>query len=256
MSAHGEHSAGRRRAAGADSTVSPDPVSPASIPDAAVTRLATYQHVLRSFSERGVLVASSNELATAAGVNSAILRKDLSHVGANGVRGVGYDVSRLTARIKLALRTDHTQLVALAGAGRLGTALAAHTGFGRGFEIVALFDADPALIGTTPQAGGPQVEALDAIERTCAAHPDGDVAIGVIATEESHAQAACDAFVAAGIRQLLNVTTVGLSTSPDVVVRNVDLALELQVLGFQASRSRMLPTQSNEPVMGEETVTA
>ncbi len=221
------------------------------IPEPTVTRLATYLHVLRSFSERGVLVASSVQLATAAGVNSSILRKDLSHVGANGVRGVGYDVGRLTARIKLALHTDSTHTVALAGAGRLGRALIEHAGFGRGFRIAAMFDADPRLIGTIIDDGGPTVAPLTAIVDVCAGRDAEPIEIGVIATADPDAQTACDAFVEAGVRQLLNVTPTTLRTESDVVVRQVDLALELQVLAFNASRSR-----GRRTVMGEETVTA
>ena len=108
---------------GAESAKSADADPPASavppvdgpatdIPGPTVARLATYLHVLRSFSRRGILLASSGELATAAGVNPAILRKDLSYVGANGVRGVGYDVGRLTARISMTLHTDSIHTVA------------------------------------------------------------------------------------------------------------------------------------------------
>lgn len=214
----------------------------AAIPEPSVTRLATYLHVLRSFSERGVLVASSVEVATAAGVNSAILRKDLSHVGANGVRGVGYDVARLTARIALALRTDATHDVALAGVSGLGRYLLGQAGFGRGFRIVAMFDPDPALVGTRLDPAVPAIAEMSRITELCAAADTPQVEIGVIATDGAQAQDVCDAFVAAGVRQLLNVTPRALRTAPDVVVRHVDLALELQVLAFHASR--------------EETVTA
>ncbi|MFT4044914.1 MAG: redox-sensing transcriptional repressor Rex [Gordonia sp. (in: high G+C Gram-positive bacteria)] len=204
------------------------------IPKPSVARLATYLHVLRSFSQRGVLIASSNQLATAAGVNPAILRKDLSYVGGNGVRGVGYDVSRLTARISMALHTDNTHTVALVGAGALGEALIAHTGFGRGFEVLAIFDDDPSLIGTT--VNGLRVAPLSEVSYLADASGER-VEIGVIATTAEVAQDACDALVAAGVRYLLNITTATLLTDSDVVVRQVDLALELQVLAFQASRS-------------------
>ena len=144
--------------------------SATEIPEPTVTRLATYLHVLHSFGQRGVLVASSGQLATAAGVNPAILRKDLSHVGANGVRGVGYDVGRLTARISMVLHTDSTHTVALAGAGWLGRALLAHAGFGRGFRVAAMFDADPDVVGTVVTPEGPQVAALSTIAEVCAGH--------------------------------------------------------------------------------------
>ncbi|AZG47985.1 redox-sensing transcriptional repressor Rex [Gordonia insulae] len=220
-----------------DDTAQPPPAEH-DIPEPAVTRLATYLHVLRSFSERGVLIASSVQLATAAGVNSAILRKDLSHVGANGVRGVGYDVGRLTARISLALHTDSVHTVALAGAGRLGQALLAHAGHGRGFRVAAMFDADPAVVGTILEPGGPTVAPLTAIADVCAGRDVEPIEIGVVATADADAQAACDAFVGVGVRQLLNVTQMTLRTDSDVAVRQVDLALELQVLAFNASRSR------------------
>ncbi|MEE4025828.1 redox-sensing transcriptional repressor Rex [Gordonia sp. PKS22-38] len=232
-----------------DDPGSDDPDS--EIPEPTVTRLATYLHVLHSFSQRGILVASSGQLATAAGVNSSILRKDLSHVGANGVRGVGYDVGRLTARIAMVLHTDSTHTVALAGAGRLGRALLAHAGFDRGFRVAAMFDADPDIVGTVVEPGGPTVAPLAAIADVCAGRDVEPIEIGVIATAEDDAQAACEAFVGVGVRQLLNVTPTTLNTDSDVVVRQVDLALELQVLAFNASRSRV-----RRPVMGEETVTA
>jgi redox-sensing transcriptional repressor len=218
---------------GAQSSSVPDPAG--HIPAASVARLAAYLHVLRTFSENGVVVTSSGQLATAAGVNSAILRKDLSHVGANGVRGVGYDVARLTARISRALRTSDTHNVALAGAGLLGRALVAHTGFGRGFRVVAMFDTDPAVVGTGFRSGAVDITVapMSELARQCA---DREVDVAVIATPDSVAQATCDAFVAAGVRQILNVSTVTLRTPPGVHVRPVDLALELQVLAFNASR--------------------
>jgi len=234
---------------------------PTTIPRPAVSRLVTYLYILRSFTARGVVVASSGELATAAGVNPSILRKDLSYVGAVGVRGVGYDVSRLTARIKLALHTDSTNTVALAGAGRLGRALISHTGFGRGFTVAVLFDSDPEVVGSG-FADDLVVAPLSEIEATLEGLGSG-IDFGVIATADDDAQTACDAFVAGGISRLLNVTPVHLSVDSDVVVRQVDLALELQVLGFQAyavhradAPERIVPTTESNQAMGEEAVTA
>lgn len=203
------------------------------------------------------MIVSSSQLATAASVNPAILRKDLSYIGANGVRGVGYDVARLTARISLALHATGEFRVALAGAGVLARMLMAHTGPGRGFEVVAMFDSDPAEIGrrysmrrqTYAEAradesigsGADQtvpdevvVEPMDDIARVC------DVAgvdIAVIATADDTAQAACDAFAGAGVRQMLNMTSVPVRVPDHVVVRPVDIGLELQVLAFDASRA-------------------
>ncbi len=119
-------------------------------PQATVTRLATYLRVLGGLADAGTLIVSSEELATASGgVGSAKLRKDLSFLGPNGVRGVGYDVLRLQARIENALGLDQGHRVVLVGVGNLGRALARYPGFDRrGFTMAGLFDSDPSIVGT------------------------------------------------------------------------------------------------------------
>ncbi|WP_237340943.1 redox-sensing transcriptional repressor Rex [Williamsia soli] len=213
------------------------------IPSAAVARLATYLHVLRSMSETGAMVVSSGQLAAAAGVNSAILRKDLSHVGSGGVRGVGYDVSRLVARIALALGVEHNHNVVLAGAGHLGKALINRVGFDRrGIKIVAMVEADPQLVGTSIAAaeGELRVRGLAEIPAICAEHR---VEIAVLATSDEHAQITCDSFVAAGVQQILNFTCVAPRVPEHVYVRPVDFALELQVMAFNAARRHSAEAQ-------------
>src|SRR5437899_1008669 len=74
-----------------------------SVPEATVARLATYLRVLTGFAGRSVITVSSEELAAAAGVNSAKLRKDLSFLGSYGIRGVGYDVATLTDELSRTL---------------------------------------------------------------------------------------------------------------------------------------------------------
>ena len=69
------------------------------IPEATIARLPVYLRVLYSCAEQGIATVSSEELAAAAGVNSAKLRKDLSHLGSYGTRGVGYDVDYLIYQV-------------------------------------------------------------------------------------------------------------------------------------------------------------
>ncbi len=115
------------------------------VPDATVARLATYLRVLGSLGDRAITTVSSEELAAAAGVNSAKLRKDLSFLGSYGIRGVGYHVATLTEEIARTLGITVHRSVALIGVGNLGQALAGYAGFAsRGFRIAALIDADPA----------------------------------------------------------------------------------------------------------------
>src|SRR4051794_41874476 len=121
---------------------------PRTIPEATVARLAVYLRVLTGLVDGGRSTVSSGELASAAGVNPAGLRKDLSHLGPCGVRGVGYEVRTLRDRIARVLGVERSRACVLVGIGNLGAALADYAGFGtRGFEFVGLFDAAATRVG-------------------------------------------------------------------------------------------------------------
>ena len=210
------------------------PVAPAKrpVPEATVTRLAVSLRLLGVFPERGAETVSSEELATASGVNSAKLRKDLSYLGSYGTRGVGYDVASLAHQLERVLGLDHHQSVALVGVGNLGHALAGYAGFaGRGFPVSAMFDVDPDLVGT--RINGILVEHVTDIEAVCR---ERGVTIGMVATPGAAAQDACDLLVRGGVASILNFAPVVLQVPADVEVRKVDLAVELQVLAFHVAR--------------------
>jgi redox-sensing transcriptional repressor len=181
---------------------------------------------------------SSEQLADHAGVNAAKVRKDLSYLGSYGTRGVGYDVDELVGEIARELGLTHDWPVAIVGLGNLGHALANYRGFGaRGFQIVALVDADPAKVGR--KVGGLQIESLDALDRIVA---ERNVAIGIIATPAAAAQEVADRLVDAGVGSILNFAPAVVTVPASVSLRKVDLATELQILSFyQRHRSRLLP---------------
>lgn len=203
------------------------------IPEATVARLPVYLRVLVDLAGEGVETVSSEELAELAGVNAAKVRKDLSHLGSYGTRGVGYDVSRLRLRMSRALGLVHTWPVVIAGFGNIGRALAKHEGFReRGFPVVAAFDVDPELVGTSVE--GVPVHHPDDLAAVVA---ETGAAIGVIATPAAAAQQAADRLVDAGVRALLNFAPAVLTVPPQVSLRAVDLVVELQILGFHLSQT-------------------
>jgi len=202
------------------------------LPDATVARLPEYLRSLHHLLDDGQDTVSSEGLAAAAGVNSAKLRKDLSHLGSYGTRGVGYDITRLVEQIEHVLGLKIHRGVALVGLGNLGHALAGYAGFAsRGFEIVALFDADPARVGELVH--GLAVRHIDQLAATVAQER---IAIGVIATPARAAQSVADQLVAAGVTSILNFAPCVLSVPEGVDVRKVDLAVELQILSFHEHR--------------------
>ncbi|MET0964783.1 MAG: redox-sensing transcriptional repressor Rex [Nakamurella sp.] len=205
------------------------------IPEATVARLAVYLRILSGLgdqrSQRQSTI-SSEELASAAGVNSAKLRKDLSFLGSYGIRGVGYEVGTLVEEISRTLGAHRAHRVALVGLGNLGQALAGYPGFaGRGFVISALFDSDPDRVGCA--VGGRTIQHINDAVAVCRS---SGVTIGVIATPASAAQDVADILVSAGVRSILNFAPGVLVVPPGVEVRHVDLSLELQILAFHESR--------------------
>ncbi len=202
------------------------------IPEATIARLPLYLRALYALADRDTASVSSEELAAAAGVNSAKLRKDLSHLGSYGTRGVGYDVDYLIYQVSRELGLTQDWPVIIVGAGNLGRALANYGGFAtRGFRVAAMIDSDQQVIGTS--IAGHRVYAADEIERVVARF---GVMIGAITVPAFAAQGICDRLVAAGVTSILNFAPVVLNVPDGVDVRKVDLSIELQILAFHAQR--------------------
>jgi redox-sensing transcriptional repressor len=207
-----------------------------TIPEATVGRLPVYLRALVDLAEAGAGTVSSDELAEAAGVNSAKVRKDLSHLGSYGTRGVGYDVAYLIHQIRRELGLTQHWAIAIVGVGNLGQALANYGGFAeRGFRVAALVDADTARVGE--RIGDLEVRHVDDLPAIVS---ELDVAIGVIATPAGAAQEVADRLVDAGVRSILNFAPATITVPPGVSVRKVDLAVELQILAFYEQRKATL----------------
>jgi redox-sensing transcriptional repressor len=187
--------------------------------------------------DQAVTTVSSEQLAERAGVNAAKVRKDLSYLGSYGTRGVGYDVEHLVREVSGELGLTRDWPVVIVGLGNLGRALANYRGFGaRGFRIVALIDADPDKVGE--RLGDLAVEPIEALHAVVA---ERRVAIAMIATPAGAAQDVADRLVEAGVGSILNFAPTVVVVPPDVSLRKVDLATELQILSFyqqHAQRAR------------------
>ena len=202
------------------------------IPEATVARLPVYLRALVALAEQNTATCSSEELAAAAGVNSAKLRKDLSYLGSYGTRGVGYDVDYLRYQIAREIGVTQDWPVVIVGIGNLGHALANFSGFrSRGFHVVGLLDADPAM--KDQDVAGLRVRPFADLHDIAVEH---GVAIGVIAVPAVAAQDVADALVEAGITSILNFAPIVLSVPEGVDVRKVDLSIELQILAYHEQR--------------------
>jgi len=209
-------------------------MTPRPIPPATVARLPAYRRALMDAADMDVRTIASGGIAEAVGVHPDQVRKDLSHLATRGTRGVGYDVRALIAETSAILGLDEERTVVLVGVGNLGRALAAYEGFApQGFRLVAVLDADPALIGT--RVAGLLVRPVTDLARIARSE---HVEMGVVAVPGPAAQDVVDAMVGAGLNAILNFAPVHVRAPAHVAVRRVDLSTELQMLSFHRSARR------------------
>ena len=211
------------------------------IPEATVARLPIYLRCLVEVADAKISTISSERLAEMAGVNAAKVRKDLSHLGSYGTRGVGYEVEYLLVQISRVLGLTQDCPVVIVGVGNLGHALANYRGFtARGFRIAALVDADPRKVGE--RVGDLVVRDIDSLPEIVEAG-----CIGIIATPAVAAQEVADRLVAAGVTSILNFAPAVISVPKGVSMRKVDLSIELQILSFYQQRRTSGPTGDGVP---------
>ena len=200
----------------------------ATVPKAVVSRLSLYLRELQRLVRDGHETTSSTQLGNVLGFTDAQVRKDLAYFGQFGYPGIGYRCHELIGAIKQILGTNQPWPVAVVGAGNLGRALLRYRGFAhQGFEIVAVFDNDPAKAGQLLE--GVAVEPLDKLDQLV---KQLGIRLAILAVPAPAAQEVADQLVAAGIDGLLNFAPVTIALPDTVSTVGVDLAIELEQLSF------------------------
>lgn len=202
-------------------------------PTPAVRRLSLYLRQLENLRERGERTVSSRQLGDFLGIHNAQVRKDLAYFGQFGHPGIGYRVDELVIRIRRILGTDKRWNVLLVGAGHLGRALVRYRGFGKkGFHIVAVFDGDEKIVGSTvDRSRGLVVQPMSAMT---AAVKKLSIQLGILAVPADAAQKVADDMLAAGVRGILNFAPAAVQVTGGAVA-GVDLAVHLEQLSFRLS---------------------
>lgn len=211
------------------------PVSPSPRPisRSTIRRLSGYLRIVEKLEESGEATVSSRELSSRAGTSAPQVRKDLSSFGSFGKRGLGYPVERLRRALEKILGVDREWRVALVGAGRIGAALHAYPHFrDRGFDIVAILDADPAKIGV--RWGGTEIRAIDELEGVLSGE---SIDMVILAAPAGPAPELARRVVNAGVSAILNFAPARLELPEDVIVNEVNLARELEILSFSLGRA-------------------
>lgn len=198
------------------------------IPRKTIYRLSIYLRCLARLRENGISTVSSEALAKAAGVKPTQLRKDLAYFGTFGTRGLGYDVGALSKRISDKLGTSRLQPVVLVGVGNLGLALLSYRGFEKeGFEIVAAFDTDPR------RRRDKQIkQPIYGLDELAGFVREQNIKMAILTVPAAVAQEVANHLTEAGIVGILNFAPIVLTVSEEVMVNNVNLAIELENLSY------------------------
>lgn len=201
------------------------------VPDIVIGRLPLYLRALSQMAAEGKQVTSSQELGERLGISAAQIRKDLSLFGEFGKQGTGYAVASLQDQLRHILKVDRMWEVVLVGVGNLGRAIARYGGFvNRGFRIAALFDSDPAKVGS-------RVEQLVIQDM---AHLGDEIRarrirVAMLAVPAPHAQEVADELVRAGVQAILCYAPTAISVPAHIRVQYIDPVVHLQRMTYYLS---------------------
>ena len=199
------------------------------VSESTIRRLSHYLRILEDLEDRSAETVSSEDLAGETGTTAAQVRKDLSLFGSFGKRGLGYRVPDLAAQLRAILGLGRRWRVALAGAGRIGSALFEYPDFRRrGFEIVAVLDRDPEKIGQ--KRNGVTIRSTDELEEVVRGEA---VELLILTVPAGAAQEIARRAVEAGVRGILNFAPTQLRLPDAVAVQDVNLVMELEALSFE-----------------------
>ncbi|MBP1557526.1 MAG: redox-sensing transcriptional repressor Rex [Oscillospiraceae bacterium] len=199
------------------------------VSSAVIKRLPRYYRFLGELLERGVTRISSKELAELMKLTASQIRQDLNCFGGFGQQGYGYNVALLRDEIKKILGLDKNLKAILIGVGNLGRAFSANINFtDAGFDLCALFDKNPEVIGS--KINGYMVRGEDEIEQFC---HDNKIDMAILCVPSEAAQGIADHLIDCGITSFWNFTHYDIEVShPEVIVENVHLSDSLMALCY------------------------
>lgn len=192
-----------------------------------ITRLLQYRSCLTKFQELGFDTIYSYNLGKRVGVSAEQIRKDFSKFNIRGNKKAGYNIEELITSINKIFKKSSPQNVLLIGYGNIGQSLLKYKGFPRSmFHIIAAIDIDPskhkkkAIIPVLPPE-----RALEIIKKN-------EIKIGIIAVPDIAAQEMCNLLIKAGIKGILNFSSLVLTVPEDVLINNINLGNELEALSY------------------------
>jgi redox-sensing transcriptional repressor len=212
------------------------------ISDAVIRRLPKYYRYLSELEAYGTKKVSSSKMSRDMNLNASQIRRDLNCFGGFGQQGYGYQVSRLRQEIMRILDIGGGHKAIILGAGNIGQALLKYKGFSdEGYNIIAVFDADKAVIGK--DVGGVVVRPMYSMSDFVV---ENGVDIAILAVPKQYAQGLADEFASLGVKGIWNFAPVDVEARNGTSVENVHLSDSLYVLSYKMREKRGDDKPENE----------
>ena len=192
-----------------------------------------YRFLYTATAKKPIETITSAQIAKALDIDPTQVRKDFGAIGLVGIGRVGYETCEVCRAIRLVMGFDEAHEGVLIGAGHLGGALLAYTGFERyGFHFVAAFDSDPKKIGK--EIDGVPVRSMRSLTPYIKRH---GIRVAVLTAPVDISQTITDRLVAVGVKAIWNFTPTQLSVPDGVLVRNEHISLGLSEITYHLQGS-------------------
>ncbi len=198
------------------------------IPEKTIERLSEYRRTLLRSHEQGITHIFSHVLAGIHGITAVQVRRDLMLIGFSSDNKKGYDVKELIDFISSILDSSSMVHIAILGMGHLGQAITKYFNMkGFNLKITAAFDVDPLKVDTT--IDDIPCYHMDRFEEVVS---QLEISIAILSSPTSVASSLVVPIINAGIKGVLNFTSMPLSFPQGIVVENYDITTLLEKVAY------------------------
>lgn len=199
-----------------------------ALPPKTIERLSEYRRSLLQYLESGKSYIFSHELAALHHYTPEQVRRDIMLIGYSSYQRKGYDIKNLIGKIGSIFDTQRGIRVAVVGFGHLGLAI---TNYFRGkrskLNIVATFDVDREKVNRV--YSGVYCYHTDKLHEIIR---EKKISIAVLTSPPETARDLAARLVRAGIKGILNYTSVPLQVPEGVYVESYDFITSLEKVAY------------------------
>lgn len=200
-----------------------------TLPEPTLRRLPWYLAYVKMLENRHIEYVSSTQISKEINVDASQIAKDLSFLNIRGKTRIGYEVRLLVHELEDFLGFKRKHNAFMIGVGSLGAALVQDVGLEQfGLNIVAGFDVNPTLVGTT--LGGVPVHDMSELAKW---QKQMGVNIAVLCVPAEAAQEAADTAIGSGLKALWNFTPIRIKAPANIVIQNTSIYAHLALMYYR-----------------------